>query len=85
MTKERSIENLSFFDVHRHYLQTFLKDFQAEVSRFYCRIFHCFSYLLKIELDYHRVLSFISYPLVIVLRLESFEIKQPFRITFFDI
>ena len=62
-----------FFVVHRQYLQTFLIDLQAEVSRFRCRNFHCFAYFLKIFLDYHRFLSFISYPLVTVLHLKSFE------------
>ena len=36
-------------------------------------MFHCLAYFLKIKLDYHRVLSFIGYPLVIVLHLEPFE------------
>ena len=48
-------------------------DLQAEVSWFRRRIFHCFAYFLKIWLDYHRVLSFITYPLVTVLHLETFE------------
>ena len=51
----------------------FLIDLQAEVSRFRCRIFHCFVYFLKIYLDYHRFLSFVSYHLVIDLHLESFK------------
>ena len=77
MTKRRNIENFEksqqLFDVHRQYLQTFLIDLQAEVSRFLCRIFHCFAYFIKIYLDYNRFLSFISYPLVTVLHSESFE------------
>ena len=46
---------------------------QAGVSRFHCRISHCFAYFLKIYLDYHRFLSFINYPLVTDLHLESFK------------
>ena len=30
------------FDVHRRYLDVSLIDLQARVSRFRCRIFHCF-------------------------------------------
>ena len=71
--KLRIAKSQPLFDVHRQYLQTFLIDLQAEVSRFRCRIFHCFSY----QLDYHRFLSFISFPLVIVLYLESFEKEFP--------
>ena len=67
------VKSQLLFDIHRQYLWTFLTDLQAEVSRFRCQIFHCFAYFLKIYLDYHRVLSFISYPLVTVLHLESFE------------
>ena len=67
------VKNQLLFDVHQQYLQTFVIDLQPEVSRFRCRIFHCFAYFLRIKLDYHRILSFISYPLVIVLYLESFE------------
>ena len=54
-------------------LQTFLIELQAEVSRFCCRTFHSFAYFLKIQLSYHRVLSFISYPVMNVLHLEQFE------------
>ena len=42
---------------------------------FRCRIFPCFAYFLKIYLDYNWFLSFISYSLVIILYLESFENK----------
>ena len=77
MTKGRNIKNFvksqPLFDLHRQYLQTFLIDIQAEDSRFRCRIFHCFAYFLKLYLDYHRVLSFISYPLQTIFHLESFE------------
>ena len=77
VTKGRNIKNFvksqPLFDVHRQYLQMFLIDLQTKVSRIRCRIFHSFAYFLKIWLDYHRVLSFISYPLVIVLHLELFE------------
>ena len=45
--KRKNIKNFlkgqSLFDVHRQYLQTFLIDLQAEVSRF-----RCFAYFLKI-------------------------------------
>ena len=44
---KNSVKSQSLFDVHRQYLQTFLVDLQAEVSRFRCRIFHCFAYFLK--------------------------------------
>ena len=48
----RNIKNFEnhqpLLDVHRQYLWTFLIDLQAEVSRFRCRIFHCFTYFLKI-------------------------------------
>ena len=75
MPEGRKIKNFvksqPLFDVHRQYLQAFLIDLQAGVSRFPCRIFRCFAYFFRIYLHYHRVLSFISYPLVIVLHLES--------------
>ena len=62
MTKGRNIKNFiksqPLFDVYRQYLQTFLIDLQAEVSRFRCQIFHCFAYFLKIYLDYHRFFIF---------------------------
>ena len=52
MTKGRNIKNSvksqPLFDVHRQYLQMFLIDLQTEVSKFRCRIFHCFAYFLKI-------------------------------------
>ena len=54
MTKGRNIKifvkNQSLFDVdvHRQYLWTFLVDLQAEVSRFCCRISHCFAYFLNV-------------------------------------
>ena len=54
-------------------LQTFLIELQVEVSKFCCRTFHSFAYFLKIQLNYHRVLSFISYHLMNVLHLEQFE------------
>ena len=71
---KKFVNNQPLFDLHQQwqYLQTFLIDLQAEISRFRCRIFHCFAYFLKI-IDYHRVLYFKSYPLVTVLHLESFE------------
>ena len=50
--KGRNIKNFlkgqQFFEVHRQYVWTFLIDLQGEVSRFSCRIFHCFAYFLKI-------------------------------------
>ena len=74
MTKGRNIKkhvkSQPLFDVHRQYLWTFLTDLQAEVSRFRCPIFLLFCLFSQ---NYHRFLSFISYPLVIVLHLESFE------------
>ena len=36
------------FDVHRRYLDVSLTDSQARVSRFRCRIFHCFVDFSKI-------------------------------------
>ena len=39
---------------------------------FAVEFFYWPAYFLKIKLDYHRVLSFISFPLVTVLHLESF-------------
>ena len=36
------VKNQSPFDVHRQYLDVSLLDLQARVSRFHCRIFHCF-------------------------------------------
>ena len=66
MAKGRNIKNFvksqPLFDVHRQYLQ-----------RLRCRNFYCYAYFLKIQHDYHRVLSFTNYPFVIVLHLESFE------------
>ena len=86
VTKGRNIQkfvkNQPLFDIHRQYLWTFLIDLQAEALRFCCRIFHYFAYFLKIPFDYHRVLSFISYPLVIVLHLESFENNNLFKLDF---
>ena len=52
VTKGRNIKNFAkselLFDVHRQYLKTFLIDLQADVTRFRCRIFHCFVYFLKL-------------------------------------
>ena len=52
VTKGRNIKDFvlsqPIFDVQQQYLYTFLTDLQAEVSRFRCRIFHCFAYFLKI-------------------------------------
>ena len=79
MTKGRNIKNSVksqlLFDVHLQYVRTFLIDLQAAVSRFRCRIFHCFAYILKIKVDYHRFLSVLSYPLVIDSHLESYKNK----------
>ena len=51
VTKGRNIINFvkskPLFDIHRQYLQTFLIDLQPEVTRFRCRIFHCFASFLK--------------------------------------
>ena len=63
------------FDVHRQYLDISLIDPQARVSRFRCRIFHCFGDFLKILLDYHQFLSLKGYWHMIFLHLESFENK----------
>ena len=75
MTKKRNTKNLvksePFFNVHLQYLSMFLIDLYGLKFRG-CRIFHCFVYVLKNQLDYHRFLSFICYPLVIVLQLKSF-------------
>ena len=53
MAKGRNIKSFlnspSLFDVHRQYPWTFLINLQAEVSRFCCRIFHCFAYDFKIQ------------------------------------
>ena len=43
------------FDVHRQYLDVSLIDSQARVSRFPCRIFHCFVFFSKIQLDYQAI------------------------------
>ena len=76
MTEGRNIKNFvksqPLFDVHRQYLQTFVIDLQGEVSRFRCRIFHCFAIFSKVS-SHNRILPFISYPLVTVLHLESSE------------
>ena len=76
VTKGRHIKSVvksqPLFDVHRHYLQTFLIDLQVEVSRFRCRIFHwfaCFSKLVRLSSG----LSFVYYSLVTVMHLEAFE------------
>ena len=51
VTKGRNIKNFvksqPLFDVHQQYVWTCLIDLQAEVSRFRCRIFHCFAFLSK--------------------------------------
>ena len=79
MTKERKIiifeRSQPPFDVHRQYLDVSLIDLKARVSRFRCRIFHCFVDFLTICLDYHRFLSLKSYWLMIFLHLESLENK----------
>ena len=49
-------------DVHRQYLDVSLIDLQARVSRFRCRIFHCFVHF-----------SLKSYRLMIFLHLELFQ------------
>ena len=52
MTKGREIiifaKSQPPFDVHRQYLDVSLTDSQARVSRFRCRIFHCFVDFSKI-------------------------------------
>ena len=52
MTKGREIitfaKSKAPFDVHRQYLEVSLIDLQARVSRFRCRIFHCFVDFSKI-------------------------------------
>ena len=75
------VKSQPLFDVHWQYLWTFLIDLQADVSRFRCRVFHCFPNVIKIWLNYNWFLSFISYPLVIFLHLESFE-KELFELDF---
>ena len=79
MTKGREIiifvKSKPHFDVHRQYLDVSMIDLQARVSRFSCRIFHCFVDFSKILLNYHRFLSLKSYRLMIFLHLESFENK----------
>ena len=46
MTKRREIlifvKSQAPFDVHRQYLEVSVIDSEARVSRFRCRIFHCF-------------------------------------------
>ena len=42
------VKSQPLFDVYQQYVLTFLIDLQVEVSRFRCRIFHCFAYFLKI-------------------------------------
>ena len=64
------VKNQPLFDVHRQHLWTFLIDLQAEVSKFGCRIFHCFAYFSRLSS------VFIFYKLSagqIVLHLESCE------------
>ena len=74
MTKEREIiifaKSQPIFDVHRQYRDVSLLESQARVSRFRCRIFHCFVDFLKIYLDYHRFLSIKSFRHMIFLHLE---------------
>ena len=52
MTKGREIilfaKSQPLFDVHGQYLDVSLTDSQARVSRFRCRIFHCFVDFSKI-------------------------------------
>ena len=77
MTKGREIiifaKSQSPFDARRQYLDVSLTDSQARVSRFLCRIFHCFVDFSKIYLDYHWFLSLKSCRHMIFLHLESFE------------
>ena len=77
MTKGSNTKNFvksqPLYDVHRQYLKTFLIDLQTEVSRFRCRIFQYFAYFSKFSLIIIGFYVFLSYPLVIVLHLESFE------------
>ena len=51
VTKGREIiifaKSQPLFDVHRQYLDVSLTDSQAKVSRFRCRIFHCFCGFLE--------------------------------------
>ena len=79
MTKRREIiifaKSQSPFDVLRQHLDVSLTDSQARVSRFRCRIFHCFVDFSKIWFDYHWFLSLKSYQHMIFLHLESFENK----------
>ena len=70
---KNSVKSQPLFDVNPQYVQTFLMDSQAEVSRFRWQIFHCFAYFLKIKLEYHRFLLFISCPLGTDLHFESFK------------
>ena len=87
MTKGRNIiifvNSQPLFDVHRQFLQTFLIDLQAEVSRFLCRIFTVFLFSQNLA----RLSSvFIFYKLssgdCLAFRVI---LKQPFRIRFPDI
>ena len=52
MTKGKEIiifvKSLPPFNVHQQYLDVSLIDLQARVSRFRCRIFHCFVDFWKI-------------------------------------
>ena len=85
VTKGREIiifvKSQSPFDVHRQYLSVSLIDLQAKVSRFRCRIFHCFVNFSKIYLDCHWFLSLKSYQLMIFLHLESF-VNKLFELNF---
>ena len=65
-------------------ISTFLIFLQARVSKFRCRIFHCFVDLSKIWFHYHWFLSLKSYWLMIFLHLESF-VNKAFRIRFLNI
>ena len=85
VTKGREIiifvKSQSTFNVHRQYLDVSLIFLQARVSRFRCRIFHCFVDFSKIWLHYHRSLSLKSYWLMIFLHLESF-VNKLFELDF---
>ena len=59
MTKGREIiifaKSQPPFDVHGQYLDVSLIDSQVRVSRFRCRIFHCFVDFSKISLELSSV------------------------------
>ena len=67
-----SVKSKPHFDVHRQYLDVSLIDLGSRVSRFRCRVFHCFVDFSKMLLNYHRFLSLKNYRYMISLHLESF-------------